>query len=48
MAAVILMQESGLALDNLIVMLLTVALLLTRKIPVPLIVLTVLGAGFII
>jgi len=47
-AAVILMQESGLALDNLIVMLLTVALLLTRKIPVPLIVLTVLGAGFII
>ena len=47
-AAVILMQESGLALDNLIVMLLTVALLLTRKIPAPLIVLTVLGAGFII
>jgi len=47
-AAVILMQQSGFTADHLLIMVLTVALLLTRKIPVPLIVLTVLGAGFII
>ncbi len=46
-AAVILMQNSGFVIDNIIVMLLTVALLFTKKVPAPLIVLMVLIAGFI-
>ena len=45
-AAVILMQKSGLALDNFIVTLMTILLLKTKKIPAPLIVLGVLIAGF--
>ena len=45
-AAVILMQKSGLALDNLIITLVTILLLKTKKIPAPLIVLGVLIAGF--
>ena len=45
-AAVILMQKSGFNWDNLLVMLLTVILLLTKKIPAPLIVLATLVAGF--
>jgi len=40
------MQRSGFYADNIIIMLVTLALLLTRKIPAPLIVLGVLLAGF--
>lgn len=47
-AAVILMQRSGFVLDNIIVMLVTVVLLFTKKIPAPLIVVVALVAGFII
>lgn len=46
-AAIILMQKSGYALDNLAVTLIT-TLLLTKKIPAPLIVLVVLSAGFVL
>lgn len=48
MAAVILMQNSGFSIDNVIVMIITIILLLTRKIPAPLIVIGVLIAGFIV
>jgi chromate transporter len=44
-SAVILMQKSGLAIDNIIITLITVVLLFTRKIPAPLIVLAVLIIG---
>lgn len=47
-AAIILMQNSGFSLDNIIVMILTLVLLFTKKIPAPLIVLGVLAAGFIL
>lgn len=47
-AAVVLMQRSGFFADNIIIMLVTLALLLTRKIPAPLIVLGVLLAGFLL
>ncbi|PKM85028.1 MAG: chromate transporter [Firmicutes bacterium HGW-Firmicutes-11] len=47
-AAIILMQKSGFVLDNIVVMLVTVALLFTKKIPAPLIVVVALAAGFII
>jgi len=47
-AAVILMQNSGFVIDNIIVMLMTVALLLTKKLPAPLIVLIVLAVGFVL
>lgn len=47
-AAIILMQKSGFELGNILVMLLTTALLFTKKIPAPLIVLAVLAAGFIL
>ena len=46
-AAIILMQKSGFILDNFVVMMVTVLLLITEKIPAPLIVVAVLGAGFI-
>lgn len=46
-AAVILMQRSGFALDNILIMLLTVLLLLTKKIPAPIIVVTVIASGII-
>ncbi len=46
-AAIILMQKSGWAIDNLIVAVITVALLFTKKIPAPFIVLATIGAGFI-
>lgn len=46
-AAIILMQKSGFSIDNIIIMLITVFLLLTQKIPAPVIVLLVLAAGFI-
>ncbi len=47
-AAVIVMQKSGFVIDNIIVTVLTVGLLLTKKIPAPLIVLIVLIAGFVV
>lgn len=47
-AAIILMQRSGFAFDNIIVMLITIVLLFTKRIPAPLIVLVVLAAGFIV
>jgi chromate transporter len=47
-AAIILMQKSGIELGNIVVMLVTTALLFTKKIPAPLIVLVVLAAGFIL
>jgi len=46
-AGIILMQKSGIALDNLLVMGSTVALLSTKKVPAPLIVVAVIAAGFI-
>ncbi len=47
-AAVILMQDSGLSFDNMIIMILAVALLSTGKLPAPLLVLLVLATGFIL
>ncbi len=47
-SAVILMQRSGFAADNLLVTAATVGLLNTKRIPAPLIVLGVLAAGFIL
>lgn len=46
-AAVVLMQRSGIEVDNILVMLITLVLLFWRKIPAPLIVLGVLIAGFV-
>ncbi|MBO1266057.1 chromate efflux transporter [Proteiniclasticum sp. SCR006] len=46
-AAVVLMQRSGIEVDNMLVMLITLALLFWKKIPAPLIVLGVLIAGFV-
>ncbi len=47
-AAILLLQKSGLSLENFLVLLFTVLLLLTRKIPAPLIVLATLGAGILL
>ena len=47
-AAVILMQKSGFAFDNVIIMFITVLLLFTKKVPAPLIVVFTLLAGFLI
>ncbi len=47
-SAIILMQKSGLALDNLAMMILTIALLLTKKIPAPLIVALMVIIGFVL
>ncbi len=47
LAGVVLMQKSGLTVDNVLVMSVTVILLLTKKIPAPLIVLAAIAAGFI-
>ncbi len=47
-SSIILMQKSGFMIDNIIVTAFTIVLLLTRKIPAPLIVLLVLILGFII
>jgi chromate transporter len=41
------MQKSGIALDNILVMLFTVLLLITKKIPAPIIVAAALVAGFV-
>jgi chromate transporter len=45
-AAIILMQKSGLTFDNIIIMLVTVLLLFLKKVPAPLIVIFTLSAGF--
>lgn len=47
-AAVILMQNSGFTIDNIIVMLITVGLLFTKKVPAPLIVVLAITLGFVI
>jgi chromate transporter len=47
-SAIILMQKSGFAIDNIFVVLVTSVLLLTKKIPAPFIVIFALGLGFII
>jgi len=47
-AAVIVMQASGFAIDNLAAMMLSVVLLLTRKVPAPLIVLASIAAGLLV
>lgn len=47
-SAINMMQKSGFALDNLIVLLITIGLLLTKKIPAPIIVALCIIAGFII
>ncbi len=47
-SAIILMQKSGFVIDNILVMLLTVVLLITKKVPAPLVVILALGLGFII
>lgn len=46
-SAIILMQKSGFLIDNVIVMFITVVLLITKKIPAPLIVVVALAIGFI-
>ncbi len=46
-AAVIIMQQSGFTLDNLVVTGITILLLVTKKIPAPLIVLAALAVGFL-
>ena len=46
-SAVILMQRSGLTIDNLVVTAIAVVLLISKKIPAPLIVLLALALGFI-
>ena len=47
-AAVVLMQRSGFVLDNLLVTGVTAALLFTKKMPAPLIVLATLAVGFLV
>lgn len=46
-AAVILMQRSGFSIDNILVTVITIGILLTKKIPAPFIVVLALVAGFI-
>ncbi|MDF2537316.1 MAG: chromate transporter, chromate ion transporter family [Herbinix sp.] len=45
-AAVILMQKSGFVLDNILITIVTIILLLTKKVPAPLIVILAIVAGF--
>lgn len=47
-AAVILMQSSGFYVENLVVTALSIALLASRKVPAPLIVVAALAAGFVV
>ena len=47
-SAIILLQKSGLTIDNILVTIATVLLLLTKKIPAPLIVVSVILIGFFI
>lgn len=47
-AAIILMRNSGFQIDNFIIMLITIGLLLTKKIPAPIIVLLSIIIGFVV
>jgi chromate transporter len=47
-SAIILMQKSGFVLDNILVTLITIFLLITKKVPAPIIVILVLIIGFVI
>ncbi|PKM66485.1 MAG: chromate transporter [Firmicutes bacterium HGW-Firmicutes-2] len=47
-AAIILMQQSGLEFENIVVTVVTVLMLMTKKIPAPIMVLAVIVAGFLI
>lgn len=47
-SAVILMQRSGLSLDNFLVVLVTTVLLFSKKVPAPVIVILAIGLGFVI
>ncbi len=47
-AAIILFRQSGLSIENMIISTLTIVLLATKKIPAPLLVLSVLVVGFIL
>lgn len=47
-SAILLMQKSGFALDNLLILALSVVLLLSKKVPAPLIVLIIIVIGFVI
>lgn len=47
-AAIVLMQKSGFGMDNMLVTLVTVILLLTKKIPAPLIVILAIILGFVL
>jgi chromate transporter len=46
-SAILLMQKSGFTVENIVVTLMTIVLLYTKKIPAPIVVLLVLVAGFI-
>ena len=46
-SAVVLMQKNGFTIENIVAMAITVALLLSRKIPAPIIVLLAIAAGFV-
>lgn len=47
-AAIILMQQSGLSLENIVITVMTVLMLMTKRIPAPIMVLAVIVAGFLI
>lgn len=47
-SAIILMQKNGLLLDNLIVCIITIALLYSKKVPAPFIVIGSIFLGFIL
>ena len=47
-SAIILMQKNGFSLENIVTMAFTVLLLLSRKVPAPVIVLLAIAAGFIV
>lgn len=46
-SGIVLLQKNGLSIDNIVILLITVVLLLSKKIPAPIIVLLVLILGFI-
>ena len=45
-SGIVLLQKNGLSIDNIVILLITVVLLLSKKIPAPIIVLLVLILGF--
>lgn len=46
-SAIILLQKSGFHIDNILVMIITIALLLTKKVPAPLIVIAAIAIGYL-